>query len=448
MAEYKFLLPSMGEGVMEATVTTWLKSVGDKIEEDESIVEVATDKVDSDVPSPVSGVLKEIIVKENKVAKVGEAMAIIETESSNENDSNSIDNENLESEQKGEKIAEISELEKEVIEEVAKPLNNVNNKIISTEDNFFSPLVKSIAEKEGISIAELKNISGSGVKGRVTKDDILKYIKDGRSTKTVPNNQSEEKTPSSQPKENIFASTNVTAGTNEEIIEMDRMRKIIAQHMVDSVRTSPHVSSFVETDMTNIVLWRNKIKNNFQKREGEKITFMPIIVHAIIRAIKDFPMINVSVEGDKIIKKNNINIGIAVARADGNLIVPVIKNADQLSLIGLTKKINDLALRAKNNQLKPDEIQGGTYTVSNIGSFGNILGTPIINQPQVAIMAVGSIVKKPAVIETPQGDLIGIRHKMYLSHSYDHRVVDGALGGMFVKRVSDYLEDFDINQEI
>ena len=445
MAEYKFLLPSMGEGVMEATVTTWLKNIGDEIQEDESIVEVATDKVDSDVPSPVSGVLKEILIKENEVAKVGEAMALIETEASNEDSSTT---ENLSSEQNGEKIAEISEVEKEIIEEVAKPLNKLSNKIISTEDNFFSPLVKSIAEKEGISIEELKKISGSGVNGRVTKDDILKYLESDKNIESIQKNQSKEKDLLSQPKEDIFAPTNVTAGANEEIIEMDRMRKIIAQHMVDSVRISPHVSSFVETDMTNIVLWRNKIKNAFQKREGEKITFMPIIVHAIIRAIKDFPMINISVEGDKIIKKNNINIGIAVARADGNLIVPVIKNADQLSLIGLTKKINDLALRAKNNQLKPDEIKGGTYTVSNIGSFGNILGTPIINQPQVAIMAVGSIEKKPAVIETPQGDLIGIRHKMYLSHSYDHRVVDGALGGMFVKRVSDYLENFDINQEI
>ena len=445
MAEYKFLLPSMGEGVMEATVTTWLKNIGDEIQEDESIVEVATDKVDSDVPSPVGGVLKEILIKENEVAKVGEAMAVIETEASNEDSSTT---ENLSTEQNGEKIAEISEVEKEIIEEVAKPLNKSNNKIISTEDNFFSPLVKSIAEKEGISIEELKKISGSGVNGRVTKDDILKYLESDKNIESIQKNQSKEKDLLSQPKEDIFAPTNVTAGANEEIIEMDRMRKIIAQHMVDSVRTSPHVSSFVETDMTNIVLWRNKVKNAFQKREGEKITFMPIIVHAIIRAIKDFPMINISVEGDKIIKKNNINIGIAVARADGNLIVPVIKNADQLSLIGLTKKINDLALRAKNNQLKPDEIKGGTYTVSNIGSFGNILGTPIINQPQVAIMAVGSIEKKPAVIETPQGDLIGIRHKMYLSHSYDHRVVDGALGGMFVKRVSDYLENFDINQEI
>ena len=443
MAEYKFLLPSMGEGVMEATVTTWLKNIGDEIEEDESIVEVATDKVDSDVPSPVGGVLKEILVNENEVAKVGEAMAILEIE--DEDDSS----EKPAQDQKGEEIAEISEKEKSVIEEVAKPLNILSDKILSTEENFFSPLVKAIAEKEGISAQELKSIEGSGVNGRVTKDDVLKYVKEGKPASSCQSKPKEKEV--QKPKYNdevLLANTNVSAGANEEIIEMDRMREIIAQHMVDSVKTSPHVSSFVEADMTNIVLWRNKVKNSFQKREGEKITFMPIIVQAIIKAIKDFPMINVSVEGDKIIKKNNINIGIAVARSDGNLIVPVIKNADQLSLLGLTKKINDLAFRAKNNQLKPDEIQGGTYTVSNIGSFGNILGTPIINQPQVAIMAVGSIQKKPAVIETPQGDLIGIRHKMYLSHSYDHRVVDGALGGMFVKRVSDYLEDFDIEQEI
>lgn len=438
MANYKLLLPSMGEGVMEATVTSWIKNVGERIEEDESVVEIATDKVDSDVPSPVAGVLKEILIPVDGVAKVGEALAILE-----------VDGAIAESDTE-EKIIEYSAKETE-IEKAAEELDVVAeikdaNKIVSG-DKFFSPLVRSIAEKEGISQAELEKISGSGLEGRVTKDDVQNYLQN-KSTTTVSTQKKEPVAETNQIIKEKVAATPIQLGAGDEIIEMDRMRKLIAQHMLNSVQTAPHVSSFVETDMSNIVNWRNKHKNIFLKREGEKLTFMPIIVEAIVKAIKDFPLINVSVNGDNIIVKKDINIGIATARPDGNLIVPVIKNADQYNLAGLAKKINDLAGRARTNNLKPDEIQGGTYTISNIGSFGNILGTPIINQPQVAIMAIGAIEKKPAVVETSQGDMIGIRHKMYLSHSYDHRVVDGALGGMFVKKVSDYLENFDIEQDV
>lgn len=446
MAEYKLILPSMGEGIMEATVTHWIKSVGDKVEEDESVVEVATDKVDSDVPSPKGGILKEILVEVNGIAKVGEPLAVLEIEGENETEENKQELLPKPEKKPQPALEESVQIAAKVAEKPLTENASASAEIVSTEEHFFSPLVKSIALKENISIQELKSIKGTGVNQRVTKDDVLHYIALGKKNSLTIENPSEQKTPAVDTPTQSVAPPLISE--KDEIIEMDRMRKIIAQHMVESVHTSPHVSSFVETDMTNIVLWRNKIKDTFQKREGEKITFMPIIVQAIVKAIKDFPMINVSISGDKIIKKGNINIGIAAARPDGNLIVPVIKNADQLSLIGLTKKINDLAYRAKNNQLKPDEIQNGTYTVSNIGSFGNILGTPIINQPQVAIMAIGSIEKKPAVIETPQGDMIAIRHKMYLSHSYDHRVIDGALGGMFVKRVSEYLENFDTEQEI
>lgn len=438
MADYKLLLPAMGEGVMEATITGWLKNIGDTIEEDESVVEVATDKVDSEVPSPVAGKLKEILVDVDAVAQIGQPIAILEIE--------------------GEDVAEEPTQQAEVVAEPAevkdleKPLQQgKEDKIVSTADNFFSPLVRSIAEKEGISQDELNQIKGTGLGGRVTKDDMHNYLKNRGNVQpkvAEPVQVAQPSTPKVSEPVVSTPQTVLASDGNQEIIQMDRMRKIIAEHMVKSVQTAPHVSSFVETDMTNIVNWRNKYKNSFQKREGEKFTFMPIIVEAVVKAIKDFPMINASVDGDKIIRKKNINIGIATARPDGNLIVPVIKNADQYSLTGLAKKINDLAERARTNNLKPDEIQGGTYTISNVGSFGNLFGTPIINQPQVAILAIGSIEKKPAVVTTSEGDMIGIRQKMFLSHSYDHRVVDGALGGMFVKRVSDYLEKFDINQQI
>ena len=428
MSDYKLILPAMGEGVMEATVINWLKNVGDQIQEDESVVEIATDKVDSDVPSPVAGKLKEILVNVDGIAKIGEPIAILEIEGEAPA--------SAEIQETNTKIPNAEQPEAAVVNELEKPLQ-MQQADVSSSGKFYSPLVKSIAQAENISIAELDQISGSGKEGRVTKDDILKFLEDkkaGKNTPAVPVSKSQ-------------TVPQILSG-GDEIIEMDRMRKLIAQNMVDAKRIAPHVTSFIEADVTNIVLWRNKYKDEFQRKNGEKITFMPIFIEAIAKAIKDFPMINVSVDGDKIIKKKNINIGMAAALPNGNLIVPVIKNADQYSLAGLTKQVNDLANRSRQNQLKPAEIQGGTYTVTNIGSFGNTLGTPIIPQPQVAILAVGAIIKKPAVVETPQGDVIAIRHKMYLSHAYDHRVVDGALGGMFVQRVAQYLENFDLNTPV
>ncbi len=434
MAEYKIVLPELGEGVIEATLTNWLVKVGDKVEEDDSIAEIATDKVDSDVPTSRDGIIKELLYQPNDVIKVGDPLAILEIEGGEESIASNDE----------EKEVVVSQ---EVLEVVKEPLQAQQQETIeSSEDRFYSPLVKNIAKEENISQAELDAIAGSGTKGRVTKDDILNYLKNRSQNGVAKEVQA--------PIQPVVASTvanttqqptaNYTFVSGEdEIIEMDRMRKMIANHMVDSKRISPHVSSFVEADLTKIVNWRNKVKDEFFKKEGEKMTFTPIFIQAVARAIKDYPMINVQVEGDRIIRKKDINVGMAVALPSGNLIVPVIKNADQYSLSGLAKKVNDLAKRARNNQLKPDEIKGGTYTVTNIGSFGNVFGTPIINQPQAAILAVGAIVKKPAVIETPEGDVIGIRHKMFLSHSYDHRVVDGALGGMFVKRVGEYLESFN-----
>lgn len=422
----------MGEGVMEATVTNWIKNIGDTIAEDESVVEIATDKVDSDVPSPVAGVLKEILIPVDGIAKVGEPIAILSVEGIVEQTEET----NLNKD-----VQEIANAAKTIEQEVTIIKNEIE--ILNSEHNFYSPLVKSIAKEEGVNQAELNQIKGSGKDGRVTKDDILNFVKNRgnhveQSAKIIPA-APVAPTPQAVP---------VQVGNGDEILEMDRMRKIIAQNMVQSKQTAPHVTSFVEVDMTNIVLWRNKNKNEFLQKHGEKITFTPIFIQAVAKAIEEFPMINVSVDGDRIIKKRNINVGMAAALPSGNLIVPVIKNANQFNLAGLAKQVNDLASRARNNKLKPDEIQGGTYTITNIGTFGNILGTPIIPQPQVAILAVGAIVKKPAVIETPQGDMIAIRHKMYLSHAYDHRVVDGALGGMFVKRVAEYLEAFDINTAI
>ncbi len=427
----------MGEGVMEATVTNWIKNIGDAIAEDESVVEIATDKVDSDVPSPVSGVLKEILVPVDGIAKVGEPIAILsvdgvveQTETTEEIDTNN-DQEIADAA----KSIEVAAIKSETV-------------ITSSDDKFYSPLVKSIAKEEGVSQAELDQITGSGKDGRVTKDDILNFVKNRGNQAT---NQVATISTSSAPVTQTQApqvSAQISVGEGDEIIEMDRMRKIIAQNMLQAKQIAPHVTSFIEVDMTNIVLWRDKNKNEFLKKHGEKITFMPIFIEAVAKAIQDFPMINVSVDGDRIIKKKNINIGMAAALPSGNLIVPVIKNADQFNLAGLASQVNDLANRSRNNKLKPVEIQGGTYTITNIGSFGNTLGTPIIPQPQVAILAVGAIVKKPAVIETPQGDMIAIRHKMYLSHAYDHRVVDGALGGMFVKRVAEYLEAFDMNTPV
>lgn len=443
MAQVELIMPKMGESVAEATITNWLKEVGDTIDMDESVVEIATDKVDSEVPSTTEGVLIKRLFEEGDVVQVGQAIAIIGTEG----------------EAAADTPAEAPKVEAAPIQETAPVTQTAvaatsSEKISKTSDSgkFYSPLVRSIAEKEGIALAELETIPGSGKDGRVTKKDILNYLPNRTgevaSQPTAANgNTTKTSTPAPAIKTEAPKPANVPSMVGDEIIEMDRMRKLIADHMVMSKQTSPHVTSYVEADMTNIVNWRNKVKNEFIARENEKITFTPIIMEAIIKAIKDFPLINVSVDGDKIIKRKNINLGMATALPSGNLIVPVIKNADQLNLVGLTKAVNDLANRARNNALNPDDISGGTYTVTNVGTFGNVMGTPIINQPQVAIMAAGAIQKKPAVIETPNGDAIAIRHKMFLSHAYDHRVVDGALGGMFVRRVADYLEQFDVNRE-
>ena len=433
MAELKIELPKMGESVSEATITTWLKSVGDKIEEDEPIVEIATDKVDSEVPSPCTGILKKALFNEGDIVQVGSVFAVIETD---QNVSKEIENEEV----------ELSEMEVE--SEILKPLEKeVSEQILveSTSDRFYSPLVKSIAKKENIKQDELDKIIGTGANGRVTKKDMLNYI-DNKSNKTPISAVNQKELKSQTP--TVISTSNMNKNGEDEIIEMDRMRKLIADHMVHSVRTAPHVTSFVEADVTNLVLWRNKYKKDFESREGEKLTFTPFFIEAVAKALRDFPMVNSSIEGDKIIVKSNINIGMATALPSGNLIVPVIYQADQLNLVGLTKKVNDLALRARKNQLKPDEITGGTYTISNVGTFGNVMGTPIINQPQSAILALGAIRKKPAVIESPTGDMIGIRHLMFLSHSYDHRNVDGALGGQFVKKVAEYLENFNVERTL
>ncbi len=455
MAQIHVQLPRMGESVSEATVVKWLKQPGDWVEEDEPILEIATDKVDSDVPSPISGVLTEQRCVVDQVVQVGETVAIIETEDEAE------EQEEVEATPVFEADPEIVNEELSAVDDSAEGhqipgLDQLTKETKSASGRFYSPLVKNIATQEGISPEELDQIPGSGSEGRVTKQDILAYVehREGAATATTgePHQSPTPLTPpTAEPPgrpTSVAPAPPVIPAPGDEIIEMDRMRRLIADHMVRSVHTSPHVCSFVEADVTNLVLWRNKVKGTFEKREGEKITFTPIFIEAVSKAIKDFPMINISVDGTRIIKKRDINIGMATALPSGNLIVPVIKRADQLSLVGLTKAVNDLANRARNNKLQPDDTQGGTFTLTNIGAFGNIMGTPIINQPQVAILAVGTIKKKPAVIETVHGDLIGVRHMMYLSLSYDHRVVDGALGGMFVKRVADYLENWDADREV
>lgn len=443
MAQVELIMPKMGESVAEATITSWLKEVGDVIEADEAVVEIATDKVDSEVPSTAQGILIKKLFNVGDVVQVGQAIAIIGAEGD---------------------VAASTPKQTETAAKVEAPtpitVTTTNTAVAHSDEKlgktspagkFLSPLVRSIAQKEGISSAELDSINGTGNEGRVTKSDIINYLPNRGSQ--ISNSKLETPNPKLQ---TIVEEKSVTAHIKkqviplmpgDEIMEMDRMRKIIAEHMVMSKHTSPHVTSYVEADVTNIVNWRNKVKDSFKARENEAITFTPIFIEAIVKAIKDFPMVNISVDGDKIIKRKSINIGMATALPSGNLIVPVIKNADQLNLVGLTKAVNDLANRARNNKLTPDDISGGTYTITNVGSFGNVMGTPIINQPQVAIMAVGAIRKLPAVIETPDGDAIAIRQKMFLSHAYDHRVVDGALGGMFVRRVADYLENFDVNRE-
>ena len=442
MAEYKLLLPSMGEGVMEATVIEWLFKEGDFVAEDDSVVEIATDKVDSDVPTPVSGKIVKILVEKDQIAKVGEPIAILEIQGEETADAQP------ESDKKEKEIKE-EIVEDKVVDLLEEPFKIVPVSMpVSIEGMNLSPLVRSIIQEENITEEELKSIQGRGLEGRITKEDILEFVSNRGNAKTAQQPKAAESNASSAPKPVQASTPVVTANEGDEIIQMDRMRKIIAENMLLSKQISPHVSSFIETDVTNIVKWRAKNKSSFEKREGEKLTYMPIFVRAVVKAIQDFPMINISVDGDKIIKRKNINIGIATALPDGNLIVPVIKNADQLSLSGLAKAINALVDKARNKKLSPQDVQGATYTISNIGTFGNLMGTPIIPQPQVAILAIGAIVKKPAVLETPQGDVIAIRQKMFMSHSYDHRVVDGSLGGLFLKRVNDYLEEFDLHTEI
>ena len=438
MATVEMVMPKMGESVMEGTVLSWLKNVGDTIEEDESILEVATDKVDTEIPATHGGTLKEVLAQEGDVVEVGKPIAIIETdgEASTETPATSPSPEK-------DPVEKAEELLETAIATAATPNGNGVPRT-SEAGKFYSPLVRSIAKEENISVGELDAIQGSGKEGRVTKNDILGYVKTRQSGGAIATPTS---APSSAPA-TIHQPSPVAVSGGDEIIEMDRMRKMISERMVASKHISPHVTSFVEADVTKVVNWRKQMKETFKSREGENLTFTPILIEAIVKAIKDFPMINVQVDGDNIVKKKAINIGMATALPTGNLIVPVIHNADQLNLVGLTKKVNDLAMRARENKLKPDELQGGTYTVSNVGSFGNVMGTPIIVQPQVAIMALGAIQKKPSVVETPEGDLIGIRSKMFLSHSYDHRVVDGALGGMFVRKVADYLEAFDLNRTV
>ncbi len=445
MAKFELKLPKMGESVAEATITSWLKEIGDTIEADEAVFEIATDKVDSEVPSEVEGVLVEKLFEVDAIVQVGQTIAIIET--SGDDRAEEVLSDTEPDKKQSEEPAEVSE--------IVTTITAVKEATTSTANagtRFYSPLVRNIAKEEGVSATELENIAGSGKEGRVTKNDILAYI-ENRSSKVVLENPGVVKPSKTQvaPTETIVKKKEIApiiSSGDDEIIEMTRMGKLVAHHMVQSVQTSAHVQSFIEADVTNIWNWRKKVKDDFYKREGENLTFTPIFMEAVAKALRDYPMMNISLQGDTIIKKKHINLGMAAALGNGDLIVPVIKNADQLNLVGMTKKVNDLASRARDNKLKPDDIAGGTYTMTNVGSFGNVMGTPIINQPQVAIMAVGAIQKKPAVVETPNGDAIAIRHKMFLSHAYDHRVVDGALGGMFVRRVADYLENFDVNREL
>ena len=449
MAKYYLLLPRMGESVSEATVVKWLKHPGDSVEIDDSVLDIATDKVDSEVPSPVKGKLIEQLFKEDEIAEVGDAVAILETE----DDDEIITDDNQKAEEITENQASVEEDNDPRVEEKIPGTELLDQGLedidFSLSNRFYSPLVRSIALEEGVDLEELETIKGSGLEGRITKQDVLNFIaaRKGAVEKAVATETGDSFLQEDVPKLEKAASVPMSISAGDEIIEMDRMRKLIAQHMLSSVQTAPHVCSFIEADVTNIVQWRNRVKSGFEKREGIKITFTPIFIEAVAKAIRDYPMINISVSGDQIIKKRDINIGMATALPSGNLIVPVIQNADQLNLVGVTKIVNDLANRARINKLKPDETQRGTFTVTNVGSFGSITGTPIINQPQVAILALGAIVKKPAVIETEYGDVIAIRHKMILSLSYDHRVVDGQLGGMFLKRIAENLENWDIHRE-
>ncbi|HDR89840.1 MAG TPA: 2-oxo acid dehydrogenase subunit E2 [Bacteroidetes bacterium] len=461
MAQVEIMLPAMGEGVIEATITKWLVKEGDHVNEDDSLVEIATDKVDSEVPSPYSGVVKEILVREGETPQVGQVIARLETEKEMESSATEEvrkEVERIKSTPSGKKTEPVSEekespaqekrLEKVAeAEEIPLPPEQTSH---TPSGRFLSPLIRRIAEKENLGAEELDSIQGTGLNNRLTKNDILQFLEKRKTGKVKQPEQAATETTARKPDlEQQAAAGAVTASSGEdEIIQMDRMRKLISEHMVRSKQISPHVTSFIEVDMTAVVEWRNRVKDGFLQREGQKFTFMPIFIEAAALALRDYPMVNVSVDGDRIIKKKNIHVGMATALPNGNLIVPVIKNADEKNLIGLAKTVNDLARRARSNQLKPDEITGGTFTITNFGTFDSLTGTPIINQPEAAILGIGAIRKKPAVIETPAGDAIGIRHIMILSLSYDHRVVDGALGGMYLKKVAEYLEDFDTGRVV
>jgi len=462
MARFNVVLPQMGESVTEATITNWLKNVGDSIEVDEAIVEIATDKVDSEVPSEVSGTLVQVNFSEEELAQVGDVIAVIETgdieETALDTEVQAAHQQNIPVEtakddtsapNESEVVEQVKEIEQNITQTTAqlKPQITANS-----EGRFYSPLVRKIAREENVSESELNQIKGSGLEGRVTKNDILQYI-DSRSSSVSSTPATENTIDVPQPKEQARASAAPAApviniNSSDEIIELNRMAKLTSEHMTKSLATSAHVQSFIEVDVTNLVEWRNRVKDEFYKREGEKLTFTPIFIEAVARALKNFPMLNISFDGERIIKKSAINIGMAAALADGNLIVPVIKNADQLNLVGLAKKVNELAHNARNGKLKPDDVTDGTYTVTNVGSFGSVFGTPIINQPQVGILALGAIRKMPAVISTEEGDFIGIRSKMFLSHSYDHRIVNGALGGSFIKFIAEHLESWDVSAKI
>lgn len=436
MTNFEIIMPKMGESVIEATIIRWLKKEGEIIKEDDPICEIATDKVDSEIPSPVEGVLKKILFAENDVVPVGAVIAIIDMGDEDAGEPGA---------DKPEKPAEKKEV---VTETTAQPVETqalpVDEQVTSTR--FYSPLVKSIAKEENISVAELETIPGSGKNGRLTKDDLLQYIKNRQQPVVQPPAVSKPEVPKAVTPPATLPP--VTVSGDDEVFEMDRMRRLIADHMVQSVHTSPHVTSFIEVDVTNVVKWRESIKDSFLKREGEKITYMPIFIEATAKALKEFPNVNASVDGYKVIRRKKINIGMATALPNGNLIVPVIKNADQKNLVGLAKDVNSLANKARNSKLDPDDIQGGTFTITNFGTFDSITGTPIINQPQVAILGIGAIKKKPVVLETKDGDVIAVRHMMILSLSYDHRIVDGALGGMFIRRIAQLLENFDIEMTI
>lgn len=439
MAKFKIVMPKMGESVIEATITKWMVNEGDSVEEDDSLAEIATDKVDSEIPSPVEGTVSKLLFEEGDTVAVGEIIAVIDVEGDDEEEA---------TEEPTDKKADASPEEAEDVL-TASDIEEYSNKDFETLEGFYSPLVRSIAKEENISLSELESIKGRGKDGRVTKEDILEYRDNrGKSKTEAPAKPIVEKPTAKKTAVKTVEAPKVQAGGSDTVVEMDRMRKMIADHMVMSKQVSPHVTMFIEVDMTNVVNWRNSVKNSFQKREREKITFTPIFIEATAQALKEFPRVNASVDGYNIIERKRVNVGMATALPDGNLIVPVIKDADQKNLLGLTKNVNDLATRARASQLDPDEIGGGTFTLTNFGSFNNLTGSPIINQPQVAILGVGAIQKKPAVLETEHGDVIAIRHMMVLSMAFDHRIVDGSMGGQFLNRMKELLENFDTNQTV